>query len=240
MKRVLTVLLMSITLIGITAKAEETEIDKVREFLLNCSSDADTFYVEEYPSHIGDKELFIRIAAVPEDIITNSEYDLVTKRDNFFAEMAKQDWFDYGRISCLMFSRKSGLMSFNEYYVERGVYSLQDGTLRPWIIKTESDLPQENKLFLGRVAQELLLNNISGAVLETEKGWEEKLSIEECDGIAIVRGQFENDGKTYNYVTEFTYEMESEYDGTYDTIYIGVNDVDLYGEYTPMEGMEIK
>ena len=86
MKKILITTLMITTLIWSTVRAEETEIDKVRKFLLNCSSDADTFYVEEYPSYIGEKELFIRIAAVSEDIITNSKYDLVTKRDNFFAE----------------------------------------------------------------------------------------------------------------------------------------------------------
>ncbi len=240
MKKILIAILIVVVLINMPVRAEETEIDKVREFLLNYSSNIDTFYVEEYPSIFDGKDLFVRISAVPEDILSNSKYDLVTKRDDFFEEMTKQNWFDYKTIYCIMFSENTGFMAYNKYSVERGIYSLQDGTSWPWIIKTEGDMPQENKLFLGRVAQELLFNNISGVVLETEKGWEEKLSIEECAGIAVVRGQFEKDGKTYNYVTEFTYEMESEYDGTYDTIYIGVNDIDLYGEYSPIELIEVK
>lgn len=241
MKKVLTVVLMSITLIGMTAKAEETEIDKVREFLLNCSSDADTFYVEEYPNLSDRKDLFVRISAVPEDIIIDSKYDIVSKEDDFLAEMAKQEWFDYDVIYCIFFSENSGFMNFNKYFVNRGIKSWWDGTFHPWIINTENDLPEDTKLFLGRVAQELLQYNIdTGVNLNIGMGGEEDLSIEECAGNAIVRGECEYNGKTYNYVTEFTYDSKDEWNGTYDTIYIGVNDLDLYGKYTPMEGLEVK
>lgn len=234
MKKIITAFLLILFVIPVCTVNASTE--RVFDYLRDYGSSDDTFYVEEYP-----EELFIRISAKKEDVEFGGKYDLVSNRSSIFANMVSEEWFDYSRIYCIMFSENTGYMSFDTFYVKRGIRELSGGTLRPWIIKTESDLPQETKLFLGRVAQELLRYNIDTSVdLEIGVGGEENISIEECAGIAIVRGICEYNGNSYDFTTEFTYESENEWNGTYDTVYVGVNNLDLYGEYTPMEGMEVK
>lgn len=240
MKKIFSIiLLLMVAFPTCTAKAST---EQVRDYLRNYGADDDTFYVEEYENNVlGQKDLFIRIFEKQEDIQKNEENTIYSEQNKILAEMAKTDWFDDGTIYCIVFCDTMGMMRYNQYYVDRGVSSWSDGTLHPWIINTENDLPQEKILFLGRVAQELLQYNIGGGVnLAIGSGGENNLSIEECSGIAIVRGSCEYLGNSYDFVTEFTYESESEWNGTYDTVYVGANNIDLYGEYTPMEGMEVK
>lgn len=239
MKELLVILFLGIA-IQTTASAADSSIDKAKEFLNQYGSDNDTFYVEEYPFSNESKQLFVRISASKDDLNINGR-DIIGNKNRYFIEMTKQDWFDYAIITCILFSRNSGLSSYDEYYVNTGIRKRSDGKLYPWIISTEEELPQETKLFLGRVAQELLEYNIGNGInLGIGTGGEEELSIRECAGVAVVEGQCEFNQKTYNYITEFTYESENEWSGTYDTVYVGVNDVDLYGEYSDIEYIEVQ
>lgn len=220
----------------VPVSAEDSELDKAREFLSDKSSDPDTFLVEEYPVRGGGKQLFVRIAAVPEDTVEGSEHDLLYGADDMFAEMANQEWFDYISIMCISFSRTTGYMNYVSYYAVNGTKVKPYGVRTAWLINTEDDIEEEKLRFLGRVAQELVDYNINGSIyLDIGNGGEDNLTVEECNGYATVRGECEHDGRTYDFITEFSYTMESETTGKYDTIYVGANGLDLYGEYEPLE-----
>ena len=239
-KRLFTILLICSIIVPTTVNASDSNLDKVKEFLDNYGSDENTFYVEEYPFSKDTKQLFVRISATKDDLNING-LNIIDNKSKYFMEMTKQDWFDYEMITCIMFSRDGVSGSYNEYYVNTGIKVNSWGEAYPWIVNTEDDLSQETILFLGRVAQELISCNIDASIsLEIGIGGEENLSIQECAGVAVVKGQYEFNQKTYNYITEFSYESESERTGTYDTLYIGVNDVDIYGEYKNIEDIKIQ
>lgn len=240
-KRLFAILLICSIIIPTTVNASDSNLDKVKEFLDDYGSDENTFNVEEYPFLEDAKQLFVRISATKDDLSIN-RLNIIDNKNKYFMEMTKQDWFDYEAITCILFSRDGGSSSYNEYYVNTGIKVNSEGEAYPWIIiNTEDDLSQETILFLGRVAQELIKSNIDASIsLDIGIGGEENLSIQECAGVAVVKGQYESNQKTYNYITEFTYESENEWTGTYDTLYIGVNDVDIYGEYKNIEDIKVQ
>lgn len=225
-------------------------LDEVNNFLAEYSSDSVSFYTEEFSNENYNytkefdnskrKTLFVRVA------ISDSAYDLVEQEDEIFAELAKQDWFDYASISCITFASDPGIfVNLHNYYIENGTVSsygtggyIDAG--KPWLIKTENELNSDTKKFLGRVAQELLQYNIDSVInLGIGTGGEDSLKISECGGVAEVSGTCEHDGKTYDFTTEFTYKSQSEWDGTYETIYVGANGIDLYGEYKEIKSIDL-
>ena len=47
------------------------------------------------------------------------------------------------------------------------------------------------------------------------------------------------EGKDYKFVTQFTYEIDEGMNGTYNALYVGLNDVPVYGEYEDISNIKL-
>lgn len=98
------------------------------------------------------------------------------------------------------------------------------------------ELDKDTKKFIGRVVQELMQYNIDTTInLNIGNGGEDMMKMEQVDNIVVVDGSFSHNFSDYEFKVEFSYEMENEWSGTYDTIYININNLDLYGSYKELE-----
>ena len=238
MKKLLMIALASLTL-TIPVKAD---LNDVEEFLKPYCNENDALEVKEFydvdKPDVSRKALLVEYTysadAKEENIGLYNRHE----RDDIFLDMTKQDWFDYTSIQFLKLTNEYGIGIYEHifYFLDSGTYLDYDtDRAYTWIIKTGDEIDGDLKTFLGLVADELLKANGIWGNLEIGMGGENSLNFHVCDKLAAVSGTCEVDGKTYNFVTEFTYKYKSKYDGEYDTIYVGVNDVPLYGEYTEIE-----
>lgn len=98
------------------------------------------------------------------------------------------------------------------------------------------ELDKDTKKFIGRVVQELMQYNIDTTInLNIGNGGEDMMRIKQVDNTVVVNGSFSHNFADYEFKVEFSYEMKNEWSGTYDTIYVNINDIDLYGSYKEIE-----
>lgn len=138
-------------------------LDDVNNFLSEYGSDTSSHYTEEYINDsISNKTLFIRKSVGAND---SEGVDPIKERE-IFAELSKQDWFDYNNIYCITFGADSSLfISFNEYDIKNGTVLISGSPIKyPWLINTEDELTGDAKKFIGRVVQELLQYNIDHSI----------------------------------------------------------------------------
>lgn len=237
MKKLLMIALASLIVTG----PVKANVNDALEFLEphcneNDSIEGKEFIDETRPGSF--RSLLIEYTYSPEAKEEHADLYDRRKRDNTLLEMTKQDWFDYTNIQFLRMTNQhgTGIDEHIIYMVDSGTYiNYTLNHIRPWIIKTGSEIDIELKRFLGRVANELLKANGIYGNLEIGMGGEDSLDIRTCSKLATVSGTCEMDGKTYNFVTEFTFDFRSEWDGEYEAIYVGVNDVPLQGEFKDIE-----
>ena len=238
MKKLLMVVLASLAL-TVPARADVGDVEKFLKPYCNENDSVELkeFFDENRPD-VSYKSLLIEYTFSPEAKDEKADLYDRRKRDSALLEMTRQEWFDYTNIQFLKMTNEFGvgIEEHMIYYPNRGTYLNFDFCrVYTWIIKTGDEIDGDLKTFLGLVADELLKANGIWGNLEIGMGGENSLNFQVCDKLAVVSGTCEVDGKTYNFVTEFTYKYKSKYDGEYDTIYVGVNDVPLYGEYTEIE-----
>lgn len=98
------------------------------------------------------------------------------------------------------------------------------------------ELDKDTKKFIGRVVQEIMQYNIDTTVnLNIGNGSEDMMRMKQVDNTVVVDGSFSHNFADYEFKVEFSYEMENEWSGTYDTIYVNINNIDLYGSYKEIE-----
>ena len=238
MKKLLMIVLASLAL-TIPAKADLSDVE---EFLKPHCTESDSFELKEF--YDTDRpDVSLKALLIEYMFSTGSKEEKTDlydrhKRDKLLADMTKQDWFDYTSIQFLKMTNEygHGIIERLSYYVDTGTYLNDDfNRIYTWIIKTGDEIDSDLKTFLGLVADELLEANGIHGDLKIAMGGEDALDYQVCQKIAVVSGSCEMDGKTYNFVTEFTFKFKSKYDGEYDTIYVGVNDVPLYGKYADID-----
>lgn len=213
--------------------AVKASIDDVNTFLQQYENDDNAFYTEEYSGKDSEgteyKTLIVRTDLFKVNV---SFMDM----DEIFANMSSQEWFDYTTICSIGISSNVGfLLSTNVYDTKSGtkINSLSDHPLSmrfPWIIKTENDLSDEERTFLMRITQEILQSELDKSIslnIGTEN--ESKCTFKACNGLAEVSGEYELNNVSYKFITQFTYETEDNQNGTYEELYTGANDIDIFG-----------
>lgn len=213
--------------------AVKASIDDVNTFLQQYENDDNAFYTEEYSGKDSEgteyKTLIIRIDLDKLNIEP-------TKTEEIFTDMYSQDWCDYKTICNINISSSVGDLATTYFY------DLKTGTkidcmdehplsMRfPWIIKTENELTNEERTFLMRITQEILQSELDKSIslnIGTEN--ESKCTFKACNGLAEVSGEYELNNVSYKFITQFTYETEDNQDGTYEELYTGANDIDIFG-----------
>lgn len=215
-------------------------VEEVQQYLAPYCSESDNLQVQAYPN---DDQGFYKTLFIKIDYSTDAETVLRHNDLEIIRDMVLQEWFDYDVVQLLLcpWNMYVGAVDFREYETDRGIARYyKSNTIRPLLVRQKEELDKDTKKFIGRVAQELLNYNNISASLNITGGGEDNLEYQVCYNLAIVTGTCENDGKTYNFLMEFTFQNTSEWVGTYDTICVILNDVTTYGEYIPIEDYQWK
>lgn len=235
MKKVFVLLGFALLLTQFTANAS---VEDVQSYLEQYCDENDVLDIQEYSSETY-ATLFIKYDYIRGNnpVLSNDSESRI-----IFKDLISQEWFDYQRIQFLPCPADTafGVRDFVEFVVQFGTATYYKRNLSyPVIIKSKDDLDESTVNFLHRVVSELLkYNDIWGSIGST--GVSDNLEYQVCYNLAIVTGTCENDGKTYNFLMEFTFQNTSEWVGTYDTICVILNDVTTYGEYIPIEDYQWK
>lgn len=214
-------------------------IDDVNAFLNQYAQEDNAFYIEEYIGKDSEgtdyKTLIVRIDLNKINIEPSD-------REEIFTEMAAQEWFDYTTICNINVSSSIGALAPTYFYDIKSGTKIDctdehPSSMRfPWIIKTENDISDDERIFIMRIAQEVLQGNLNTSIslhigAENESNCEMKI----CNGLAEVTGTYDLDGKNYTFSTQFTYDTADNQNGTYNALYLGANDIDVYGTNVKFE-----
>lgn len=219
-------------------------VDDAISFLGDYQTENNVFKIEEHCSEDnGTKTLFIQ-ANLSYDIEDDKYMDFVNNERDIFREMSNQDWFDYESIYLINFSKTHGKFSdFKEYNISEGTltaYGYENVTKLPWIINEKEELDDSLVLFIGNVTKEILHSNINDYLDSNPGGIDSsKIDIKESNGVAEVTGNVNSGGKEYEFSVQFTYEVDESMNGTYNTLYVGLNDVPIYGEYNDIDNIQL-
>lgn len=219
-------------------------VDDVNSFLSDYQTENNTFLIEEHCSADNNtKTLFIQ-ANLSYDTKDDKYMNFVNNERDIFKEMSTKEWFDYEVIYLLNFSGNSGrVYDFKEYNLSEGTliaYGYENVIKLPWIIKTKEELDDSTINFLGNVTEELLFYHVDDYIGENPGGIDfDDIEIKESNGIAEVSGNVKSGGKDYKFVTQFTYEIDEGMNGTYNALYVGLNDVPVYGEYEDISNIKL-
>lgn len=208
-------------------------IDDVNSFLNQYAQEDNAFYTEEYIGKDSEgtdyKTLIVRIDLSKLNIEPSD-------RENIFTEMVTQEWFDYTTICNINVSSSIGALSPTYFYdIKSGTKidctNEHPSSMRfPWIIKTENDISDNERRFILRIAQEILQGRLDTSVsLHIGADNESDCTFKICNGLAEVNGMYELNGNNYKFSTQFTYITEDYQNGSYEELYLGANDIDIYG-----------
>lgn len=235
----------AIVTLNLTTINAQASVDDVNSFLDDYQTENNVFIIEEHCSEEdSSKTLYIQ-ANLSYDMEDDKYMDFINNETEIFREMSNQDWFDYESVYLMTFSKTHGKFSdLKEYNSSEGTlttYGYENVIKLPWIIKTKEELDDSLVIFLGNVTKEILHNNISDYLEENPGGIDSsKIEIKESNGIAEVNGNVKSDGKEYEFSVQFTYEVDESMNGTYNTLYVGLNDVPIYGEYNDISSIKLK
>lgn len=213
--------------------AVKASIDDVNTFLQQYENDDNAFYTEEYSGKDSEGTEYKTLIVRTDLFKVNVSF---MEMDEIFANMSSQEWFDYTTICSIGISSNVGfLLSTNVYDTKSGtkINSSSDHPLSmrfPWIIKTENELTDEERTFLMRITQEILQSELDKSIslnIGTEN--ESKCTFKVCNGLVEVSGEYELNNVSYKFITQFTYETEDNQNGTYEELYTGANDIDIFG-----------
>lgn len=208
-------------------------IDDVNSFLNQYAQEDNAFYTEEYIGKDSEgtdyKTLIVRIDLSKLNIEPSD-------RENIFAEMVTQEWFDYTTICNINVSSSIGALAPTYFYdIKSGTKidctNEHPSSMRfPWIIKTENDISDNERRFILRIAQEILQGRLDTSVsLHIGADNESDCTFKICNGLAEVNGMYELNGNNYKFSTQFTYVTEDYQNGSYEELYLGANNIDIYG-----------
>lgn len=208
-------------------------IDDVNSFLNQYAQEDNAFYTEEYIGKDSEgtdyKTLIVRIDLSKLNIEPSD-------RENIFAEMVTQEWFDYTTICNINVSSSIGSLAPTYFYdIKSGTKidctNEHPSSMRfPWIIKTENDISDNERRFILRIAQEILQGRLDTSVsLHIGADNESDCTFKICNGLAEVNGMYELNGNNYKFSTQFTYVTEDYQNGSYEELYLSANDIDIYG-----------
>lgn len=243
MRKMILLIITIISLFSLNVYAEDNDaLDKVQEYLSQYTQYEDTFFVEEYYSEAWDvKNLFIRTNTHNDDTM-----DWISNRHNIMKKLVELDGFDYDNIYSITFSSASGMfICFTTYDVSNGILTLEGIPYQyVWITNSEKDLEKDKIMFLERVTKEILAYQLDfGVELITGDSENYLLSIEEChdgvDGVAKVIGNCIHDNREYPFIVEFKYYQKNETEGKYETLYVNINELELYGKYYELTDLSI-
>lgn len=208
-------------------------IDDVNSFLSQYAQEDNAFYTEEYIGKDSEgtdyKTLIVRIDLSKLNIEPSDS-------ENIFAEMVAQEWFDYTTICNINVSSSIGALAPTYFYdIKSGTKidctNEHPSSMRfPWIIKTENDISDNERRFILRIAQEILQGRLDTSVsLHIGADNESDCTFKICNGLAEVNGMYELNGNNYKFSTQFTYVTEDYQNGSYEELYLGANNIDIYG-----------
>nr|DAH42096.1 MAG TPA: hypothetical protein [Caudoviricetes sp.] len=208
-------------------------IDDVNSFLSQYAQEDNAFYTEEYIGKDSEgtdyKTLIVRIDLSKLNIEPSDS-------ENIFAEMVTQEWFDYTTICNINVSSSIGALAPTYFYdIKSGTKidctNEHPSSMRfPWIIKTENDISDNERRFILRIAQEILQGRLDTSVsLHIGADNESDCTFKICNGLAEVNGMYELNGNNYKFSTQFTYVTEDYQNGSYEELYLGANNTDIYG-----------
>ncbi len=208
-------------------------IDDVNMFLNQYAQEDNAFYAEEYSGKDSEgtdyKTLIVRIDLNKLNIKPSD-------KENIFTEMSAQEWFDYTTICNINVSSSIGALAPTYFYdIKSGTKidctNEHPSSMRfPWLIKTENDLSDDERRFILRIAQEILQGHLNTSIsLHIGANNESNCTLKICNGLAEVNGMYKLNGNNYQFSTQFTYATEDYQNGTYEELYLGANDIDIYG-----------
>lgn len=238
--------IVAIATLGLTTINIQASVDDVNSFLQEYQIEDDTFFIEEYCNEeTGAKSLFIRTKLIFNDNgLADKSVALHDNESLMIEEMSKQEWFDYNKVFIFEMGSDTNVWSgLREYNILDGTccsYLAGSATKTPWLINEKNDLDAKTINFLGNVAEELLYNNLDDYIESNPGGVDDsKIDIKESNGIAEISGNVKSSGKDYKFVVQFTYEIDENMNGTYNALYVGLNDVPVYGEYKEISNIKL-
>lgn len=239
MKKAIIAIVLTASSVIFTPISIFASIDDVNTFLAQYAANDNAFHVEEFSGE--DFEGTKRNSLVVRTDLASVNIDPATT-DDIFTEMASQEWFDYTDICSINVNSEIGNIPTTTFYnVSTGTRiscsSEHPSSMRfPWLVKNEDDLSDDERRFLLRIAQELLQGTIDTS-LSLDIGAENECdcSIKECNGLVEISGVANLDSIDYNFTVQFTYETTDYQDGTYNELYLGVNNIDMFGTNVKFE-----
>ena len=214
-------------------------VDDVNAFLSQYASSDNAFYVEEFSGE--DSEGMKHKSLIVRTDLSELNID-PSNTEEIFTNMVSQNWFDYTGIYNINVSSVIGSIAPTYFYdIETGTKidssSEHPSSMRfPWIIKNEGNLTDDERRFLLRIAQEILQGSVDTSIsLNIGSDNECTCSIKDCNGLAEIKGKYSLDSIDYVFSIQFTYETNDYQDGTYTELYLGINNVDLFGTNVKFE-----
>lgn len=232
MKKVFIISLLLTTVFTYSPYASENDVIQIlSEWFPDCPND---FYAKEYYSEDGSHCSLLITLTETDDYLINQE-----KIKEVATDIHSREWSNYDEI---LFVEYSIMDSFT--YNRTFSFNVSEGSLvrpsnfiyRPWIIKSKDDMKENEVKLCWGVVDELFKYN----EIWTDPTFEEKdfndMEIQNWSDFALVKGTVHSDGRKYKYVMEFTFKNDGDSQfGTYDTKYIEINDIVMYGEYVDIE-----
>ena len=199
-------------------------VDDVNNLLMEKYGNTDAFFVVEKDT--GFKSISI-VANVAKEYGTAS---FVGQMETLADEIKSQPWCDYSFISLGAVIGSSIITK--TFIVNAGsVVTSPIKRYSPWFVKTRDDLEEDEIRFLWNVTEEILrYNDIFMYTDESQDGFD-RMEIEVWSNFAVCSGSVKNEGKEYSYIIEFAYEMKNASSGTYDTKYVEINNLKMFGDY---------
>lgn len=239
MKKAMVAIILAASSVIFTPVSTFASIDDVNTFLAQYATNDDAFRVEEFSGEDFEGTKYNSLIVRTDLMSINID---PTTTDNIFTEMASQEWFNYTDICNINTSSEVGKISTTTFYnVPTGTKiscsSEYPSSMRfPWLIKNEDDLSDDERRFLLKIAQELLQGTVDTS-LSLNIGAENECScsIKECNGLVEMSGVANLDSIDYNFTVQFTYETADYQDGTYNELYLSVNNIDMFGTNVKFE-----
>ena len=243
-KKIVSILVAGMIFMSFPSPVMADGVDEASAFLEKYQSENNSFLIEEHCSTDNTtKTLFIQ-ENMSHDAEDDKYMDFANNEKDILREMSTKDWFDYESIYLLKFVKDTGkVFDFRDYNVSEGAlisYGYENVIKLPWIIKEKDELEDSVVIFLINVTKEILRNSAND-YLESDPGEidNSKIRIKESNGIAEVGGNIDSSGNEYEFLVQFTYEIDDNMDGTYNTLYAGLNDVSIYGEYNDISNIRL-